>query len=277
MPTLTWRDYERRDVFILQNEYDMPDEQVHDMIGRLHGEGWKKQGRKKYNIGDIRDEGKHRWAPGKRHSDWNTIDPTVLPHSAQEQKLRGESHERIKKAAAISTGKNWLTGKDNSLIILWPKTGYVRDPSTFNPRKSKKNNNSKRKVANSKRTTRQVDSVLSSPNLAPSAQGRTVADTKQEHASSSKKQRPLLKLPMVHAKSLRSREQGLLLRSLESKKPVGVGYDSEIYQYGVMIVRTWNGITEQKEHVLVCNEDVCATCQGEDTDAQGGKANGRNR
>ena len=55
MPVATWTANERRDLFLLQVELRLSDEQVHNMMGRLHGQHWKATGRKQYNRADLRD------------------------------------------------------------------------------------------------------------------------------------------------------------------------------------------------------------------------------
>ena len=55
MPVATWTPEERRDLFLMQNEFRLGDEQVHDMMGRIYGQRWQVAGRKRYNRADIRD------------------------------------------------------------------------------------------------------------------------------------------------------------------------------------------------------------------------------
>ena len=53
----TWKIEERRDLLRMRTNYDLTDEQVHDLIGRIYGETWRNSDpqRKKYTIKDIRD------------------------------------------------------------------------------------------------------------------------------------------------------------------------------------------------------------------------------
>lgn len=53
----TWKIEERRDLLRMRTDYDLTDEQVHDLIGRIYGEAWRNSSpqRKKYTIKDIRD------------------------------------------------------------------------------------------------------------------------------------------------------------------------------------------------------------------------------
>ena len=59
MPPATWTIDERRDLLFMLTEYELPDAQLHDLMGRIYGDNWRNDlARKKYTVKDIRD-GKH--------------------------------------------------------------------------------------------------------------------------------------------------------------------------------------------------------------------------
>ena len=58
MPVATWTIAERRDLLFMSTEYDLSDEQLHDLMGRIYGNTWRNATnpvRKKYSVKDIRD------------------------------------------------------------------------------------------------------------------------------------------------------------------------------------------------------------------------------
>ena len=62
MPPATWTLPERRDLLYMLTEYNLADEQLHDLMGRIYGDVWRNDPqRKQYTIKDIRD-GKHSFS-----------------------------------------------------------------------------------------------------------------------------------------------------------------------------------------------------------------------
>ncbi|PIA89051.1 hypothetical protein CB0940_06773 [Cercospora beticola] len=137
----TWTIEERRDLLRMRTDYDLTDEQVHDLIGRIYGEAWRNSSpqRKKYTIKDIRDEISSRWKAGHRNGHYETIDPENGVYDANETYERARSDQRIRNAAHQTGGLNWLRedgqgalATPNMAIPLHPKpTPYRRDPASF--------------------------------------------------------------------------------------------------------------------------------------------------
>ncbi|GIZ41169.1 hypothetical protein CKM354_000448400 [Cercospora kikuchii] len=137
----TWKIEERRDLLRMRTDYDLTDEQVHDLIGRIYGEAWRNSSpqRKKYTVKDIRDEISSRWKAGHRHGHYETIDPEGGVYDANETYERAQSDQRIRNAAHRTGGSNWLRedgqgalATPNMPIPLFPNpTPYRRDPESF--------------------------------------------------------------------------------------------------------------------------------------------------
>ncbi|CAK1358645.1 unnamed protein product [Cercospora beticola] len=53
-----WQIEERRDNLWMHTETDLDKFQIHNIMGRIYGEIWRKSDRRKYTVKDIHD-GKH--------------------------------------------------------------------------------------------------------------------------------------------------------------------------------------------------------------------------
>ncbi|PPJ60722.1 hypothetical protein CBER1_03483 [Cercospora berteroae] len=137
----TWKIEERRDLLRMRTAYDLTDDQVHDLIGRIYGEAWRTSSprRKKYTPKDVRDEISSRWKAGHRNGHYETIDPENGLFDANETQQRALSDLRIRNAAQQTGGSNWLRedrqgalATPNMPIPLHPNPmPYRREPATF--------------------------------------------------------------------------------------------------------------------------------------------------
>ncbi|USW56750.1 hypothetical protein Slin15195_G100690 [Septoria linicola] len=300
MPAGLWSEHERLVLLYAVTVYELTDEQLWDLAGRIFGEDWRDK-RKKYTLKDIRDELNSRWKDGHRSKHYSTIDPERSDglYDASETVKRVTANQIIVTAAAQTTGNNWLRENDqdvletpNAPIALIPKaTPYRRDQSTiqaeFLREKARKAAiKASKQAAKEAAAAQDADSGTEGTAPTPSPRRRNRPTRKRKMTSVSEPPPPSAppgahrhrsvrskasrdndevsfhKLPMVHAHAIEVNDARMELSGTRGRQIKSIYKKSEIYLHGGEMIRVWLPDEEYYQDIVLCDSDVCAECSG---------------